>query len=64
VLKLSAVALLAIVLLVTPVGADILRGGISRLGAVTDPGTLMLLGAALVVLGVWSRRTFTRGRAG
>lgn len=57
-LVLAPVALLAVVALVTPVGADILlRGGISRF-SVTDPGTLVLLGAALVIVGVWTRRAF------
>jgi len=57
-LALMVVALLCIVALVTPVGASmLLRGGLSGSG-VTDPGTLMLLGAILVTVGVWTRRVF------
>lgn len=40
---------------VTPVGANMLRGGISGF-SVSDPGTLALLGAAMISVGVWTRR--------
>jgi len=46
---------------VTPVGANMLRGGISGL-SVTAPGTLALLGAAMISVGVWTRRVLF-GRA-
>jgi hypothetical protein len=46
---------------VTPVGANMLRGGISSVSA-TDPGTLALLGAVMISVGVWTRRLlFGRG---
>jgi hypothetical protein len=55
-LALVVVALLCIIALVTPVGANMLfRGGLAGSG-VTDPGALTLLGASLVTVGVWTRR--------
>lgn len=66
ILAVSVVVVLVVVVLVgvalvTPGGADVLRGNISRL-SVTDPGTLGLLGAALISLGVWTRRTLLSQR--
>jgi hypothetical protein len=60
-LQLSVAALLAVVAIVTPVGANIVRGGILRF-SVTDPGTLVVLGACLVIVGNWTRRTLFKQR--
>jgi len=55
-LALMTIAVLCIIALVTPVGASmLLRGGLAGSG-VTDPGPLLLLGATLVTIGVWTRR--------
>ena len=53
----SLSALLCIAILAAPVAA-------SAGFVVTDPGPLVLLGAALVSAGVWTRRLFFAGRRG
>jgi len=49
------IAVLYVIALVTRVDANLLRGGLAGSG-VTDPGPLLLLGASLVMIGVWTRR--------
>jgi hypothetical protein len=60
-LALFGAALLVGGAFVTPVGANMLRGGISSF-SMTDPGILALIGAAMISVGVWTRRVlFGRG---
>jgi hypothetical protein len=51
-------ALVCVVALVTQVGANVLLLGGMAGESVTDPGTLTLLGAAMVGAGVSTRRLF------
>jgi len=61
-LGVASAAFLCLVALATPVGASMLRrGGLEGFG-VTDPGSLTLLGAALIGMGVWARRLLSPRR--
>jgi hypothetical protein len=53
-----SIAVLCVVALVTPVGANMLfRGEVGF--NVTDPAALILLGAALICVGIWTRSFFS-----
>jgi len=57
---LLSIAVLCVVALVNPVAANFLRGEAPF--SVTDPAALILLGAALICVGIWTRWYFGRKR--